>query len=82
MRRTPLELPRSRWRKGQVLRLPEPVLGIRAGSFVFLGQTGDTFTVRRLIEDESGALCETAESHDLSIEHAACFVPAMSIGRI
>jgi hypothetical protein len=81
MRSSPLKFPR-RWRKGQVLRLPDPVCGIRAGSFVFLGQAGDTLTVRRLLEDESGALCETDESHDLSIEHAAHFIPAMSIGRI
>jgi hypothetical protein len=82
MRGTPLKLPRSRWRKGQVLRLQDQVCGIRTGSFVFLGQVGDTFTVRRLIEDESGTLCETDESHDLSLDHAAHFIPAMSIGRI
>jgi len=81
MRPTRLRLPR-RWRKGQVLRLPDPVPGIRPGSFVFLGQAGDTFTVRRLTEDESGDLCETDESHDLSVQHADKFVPAMSIGRI
>ena len=81
MRPTPLRLPR-RWRKGQVLRLPDPVCGVRAGSFVFLGQSGDTFTVRRLAEDESGALYETDELHALSLEHADNFVPEMSIGRI
>ena len=65
-----------------MLRLPDPVCGIRPGSFVFLGQAGDTFTVRRLIEDESGTLCEMDETHVLSIDHASHFVPAMSIGRI
>ena len=80
MRGSPLKFPRIRWRKGQVLRLSAPVCGIRPGSFVFLGQTGDTFTVRRLIEDGAGDLCATDESHDLSIEHADYFVPAMSIG--
>ena len=74
-------MPRCRWRKGQVLRLPDPVCGIRAGSFVFLGQEGETFTVRRLIEDESGDLCETDELHDIPIDHAAHFTPAMSIAR-
>ena len=53
----------------------------RPGSFVFLGHAGDTFTVRRLIEDGAGDLCATDESHDLSTEHADNFVPAMSIGR-
>ena len=68
MRCTPLQFPRSRWRKGQVLRLPAPVSGIRCGTFILLGQDGQNFTVRRLEEDGAGDLCETDEPRKSSYQ--------------
>ena len=48
----------------------------------FLGQDGIKFTVCRLGEDDSGDLCETDEVHDIHIDFAESFIPAMSMGRI
>lgn len=72
-------IPLALWKQGQVLRLKEPLSGIREGWFVFQGLSGVTFTIRRLGEDSAGNLCATEEVHQVHMDFADSFTPAMSI---
>jgi len=59
-----------------------PVLRPRAVPVPALGRDVATFRVCRLGEDEPGNLTDTDEIHEIHVDFADCFMPAMKIGRI
>ncbi|MFC1451930.1 hypothetical protein ACFLSJ_01135 [Verrucomicrobiota bacterium] len=72
-------IPFSRWRRAQVLRLREPLDGVREGWFAFLERGSSSFTVCRLGEDEEGELRGTDETHEVHVDFAECFKPTLRI---
>ena len=69
----------SNWKRGQVLRLKDPLDGIREGWFAFIERDVAAFRVCRLGENHAGDLCTTDETHDVHVDFEYCFMPEMNI---